>query len=149
MLWKIFNSSCFEKNLKDRNLILFSRKNDTIDSLWINIPYQLVGDNQSASSCPFDLDLTGRTWPVSCQWWRGQNPLDTPERCPSGVFPGAVKPIFALLRLFPTESKVQKSVHETGKSSIDRSHISCYLIGLYNFLEIPHFVWNKNAFFFT
>ena len=65
------------------------------------LPCLPVVDNRSASFCPFDLDLTGRTWPVFCQWWREQSPRDTLERCLSVTFPKVAKPISASPPLFP------------------------------------------------
>ena len=59
------------------------------------VPYQLVANNRSFSSCPFGLDLTGRTWLVSFPWSRVQNLHGTLGRCLFGAFPEVAKPIFA------------------------------------------------------
>jgi hypothetical protein len=69
------------------------------------VPYQLVWDNRFCAFFPFDLGLTGHTWPASCRWWRGQSPRDTLERYPSAAFPVGAKPISVSPRLFPPEKK--------------------------------------------
>ena len=74
------------------------------------VPYQLVWDNRFCAFFPFDLGLTGHTWPASCRWWRGQNPRDTLERYLSAAFPVGVKPISVLPRLFPPEKKMMWKV---------------------------------------
>ena len=72
------------------------------------VPYQLVWDNRFCAFFPFDLGLTGHTWPASCQWWRGQSPRDTLERYLSAAFPVGAKPISVSPRLFPPEKKKKK-----------------------------------------
>ena len=74
------------------------------------VPYQLVWDNRFCAFFPFDLGLTGHTWPASCRWWRGQSPRDTLERYLSEAFPVGVKPISVSPRLFPPEKKKKNDV---------------------------------------
>ena len=74
------------------------------------VPYQLVANNRSFSSCPFGLDLTGRTWLVSFLWSRVQNLHGTLGRCLFGAFPEVAKPIFASPPVSPPAKKAKTKV---------------------------------------
>ena len=74
------------------------------------VPYQLVANNRSVSSCPFGLDLTGRTWLVSFLLSRVQNLHGTLGRCLFGAFPEVAKPIFASPPVSPPAKQAKTKV---------------------------------------
>ena len=80
------------------------------------LPCQPDADSRFSSSCPFDRDLTGCTWPVFCRWRRAQSPRDTLERCLSAAFPAASKPTFVSLPLFQPVDKSDKKELSANKT---------------------------------